>query len=341
MLDAYLQRVWYGGDARWLSWLLLPLSGVFGAAAALRRAAYRSGVFRTHRVARPVVVVGNLTVGGVGKTPFTIWLANRLAARGVRVGVVLRGYGGRSRAWPRDVTSATSVEEVGDEAVLIATRTPALVVAGPDRVADAQRAIERGAEIVLADDGLQHYRLARDREIAVIDAQRGLGNQRLLPAGPLREPARRLRGADLIVHTRRGEAPAPISAEPTRSVVAVASLADAHSLYDGQIRPLASFAGQHVHAVAAIGNPQAFFEALAAAGLFVDGRPLPDHANLTPTNVSFDDEAPVLMTEKDAVKCRAFADKRRLWAVRQELELDAAAGALVDAVVEPLLAARR
>jgi tetraacyldisaccharide 4'-kinase len=340
MLEAYLQRLWYGGEARWISWLLLPLAGVFGAAAAVRRAAYRSGVLRTHRVARPVVVVGNITVGGVGKTPFTIWLANRLAARGVRVGVVLRGYGGRSASWPREVTSATPVDEVGDEAVLIASRTPALVVAGPDRVADAQRAIERGAQIVLADDGLQHYRLARDREIAVIDAERSLGNRRLLPAGPLREPARRLSGAHLIVHTRRGATAEP-GAETDRSVVAVTALANAYSLHDGQVRPLAAFAGQRVHAVAGIGNPQAFFQALAAEGLLVDGRALRDHALLSPAAVSFGDDAPVLMTEKDAVKCRAFTDRRRLWAVRQELELDAADIARIDALLEPLLAASR
>jgi tetraacyldisaccharide 4'-kinase len=340
MPEAYFQRLWYGGASRWLSLLLLPLAAVFGAAAAARRAAYRRGVLQTHRVTRPVVVIGNITVGGVGKTPFTIWLANRLAARGVRVGVVLRGYGGRSGVWPREVTSATPADEVGDEAVLIATRTQALVVAGPDRVADAQRAVELGAQIVLADDGLQHYRLARDREIAVVDAQRGLGNRRLLPAGPLREPVERLNVVDLIVHTRRGDASHGVAAQ-ARSIVAVATLGDAHSLHDGQTRPLAAFAGSPVHAVAAIGNPHAFFAALAAQGLAVDARPLPDHAPLAPADVSFGDEAPVLMTEKDAVKCRAFPDKRRLWAVRQELELGPADSASIDALVEPLLATSR
>jgi tetraacyldisaccharide 4'-kinase len=337
MPDAYLQRLWYGGSARWLSLLLLPLAAVFGVVAAARRAAYRRGVLQTHRVSRPVVVIGNITVGGVGKTPFTIWLANRLAARGLRVGVVLRGYGGRSSVWPREVTSATPAGEVGDEAVLIATRTPAVVVTGPDRVADARRAIELGAQIVLSDDGLQHYRLARDREIAVVDAQRGLGNRRLLPAGPLREPAGRLTAVDLIVHTRRGNA-SDGPGTTVRSIVAVAVLGDAYSLHDGQMRPLAAFAGRPVHAVAAIGNPQAFFEALAARGLTVDARPLPDHAPLAPADVSFGDDAPVLMTEKDAVKCRVFADKERLWAVRQELEVDAAGSASVDALIDPLLA---
>jgi tetraacyldisaccharide 4'-kinase len=336
MPEAYLQRVWYGDAARWLSALLLPLAALFGLAAAARRAAYRRGWFRTHRLPRPVVVVGNITVGGVGKTPFIIWLANRLGARGVRVGVVLRGYGGRSRVWPQNVANSTPAAVVGDEAVLIATRTDAIVVAGPDRVADARRAIDLGAQIVLSDDGLQHYRLRRDREIAVVDAQRGLGNGRLLPAGPLREPPERLNAVDLIVHTRR--AGAGERTAPSRSVVAVAVLREAYSLHDGRTCALTAFAGRRVHAVAAIGNPQAFFEALAGAGLLVDARPLPDHAALTPPDVAFDDDEPVLMTEKDAVKCRAFGDRRRLWAVRQELELDASDSASVDAVIEPLLA---
>jgi tetraacyldisaccharide 4'-kinase len=339
MTEACLQRLWYGDAARWLSSLLLPLAAVFGLAAAARRAAYRRGVFQTQRLSRPIVVVGNITVGGVGKTPFIIWLANRLAARGVRVGVVLRGYGGRSETWPREVASSTPADEVGDEAVLIATRTPAIVVAGPDRVAAARRAIDLGAQIVLSDDGLQHYRLGRDREIAVVDAQRGLGNGRLLPAGPLREPPARLDAVDLVVHTRRGSAGE--TRLPGRSVIAVAALREAYSLEDGQTRALGAFAGRRVHAIAAIGNPQAFFEALAGAGLDVDARPLPDHAALTPADVAFADDAPVLMTEKDAVKCRGFADRRRLWAVRQELELDAADSASVDAVIEPLLATTR
>ncbi len=160
---------------------------------AVRRTAYRRGWSQSFRVSRPVIVVGNITVGGTGKTPMTIWLAERLQSRGVRVGIVLRGYGGTSTQWPRDVTNETSAEEVGDEAVLLARRTGRVVVAGPDRVAAANRAIERGAQVIVCDDGLQHYRLVRNLEIAVIDERRGLGNGRLLPAGPLREPPSRLK----------------------------------------------------------------------------------------------------------------------------------------------------
>ena len=174
----------------------------------MRRAAYGVGLFRSYRVDRPVLVVGNITVGGVGKTPLTIWLASSSRARGVRVGIILRGYGGTVADMAASRDRTYPVEEVGDEAALLAQRTSAIVVAGPDRVADARLAIELGAEVVLSDDGLQHYRLARDCEIAVIDEQRGLGNGRLLPAGPLRERRTRLSSVDLVVLTRRtsGEA---------------------------------------------------------------------------------------------------------------------------------------
>ena len=329
-MDAFLQRVWYERRSQWCSLLLLPLSWLFGAVAAFRRTAYRRGWFRSFRVTRPVIVVGNITVGGTGKTPMTIWLAEQLHARGLRVGIVLRGYGGTSTQWPCDVTDDTSAEEVGDEAVLLAKRTGALVVAGPDRVAAANRAIESGAEVIVCDDGLQHYRLARDLEIAVIDERRGLGNGRLLPSGPLREPASRLRNVDLKVLTRRSvSAGAGTRAWSAGAVIASPVLVDAVSLKTGERRPLSSFMGQRVHALAGIGNPQAFFDALSALGLTVDPHPLPDHAR--PTDIVFPEGVPVLMTEKDAVKCRPGSDASRLancWAVRLDItmsEIDAQA----------------
>jgi tetraacyldisaccharide 4'-kinase len=338
-MDAFLQRVWYEGRARWFSLLLLPLSWLFAAAVILRRAAYRRGWLQSFRVACPVIVVGNITVGGTGKTPMTIWLAEQLRSRGLRVGIVLRGYGGTSAQWPRDVAPNTSAEEVGDEAVLLAVRTRALVVAGPDRVAAAKRAIERGAQIILCDDGLQHYRLARDLEIAVIDERRGLGNGRLLPAGPLREPPSRLDGIDLKVLTRRS--PGQSDGSVANAVVASPVLGDAVSIGTGERRSLQSFAGAPVHAIAGIGNPQAFFDALLALGLTVDAHPLPDHARLTEANLSFPDAAPVLMTEKDAVKCPPGVDAARLancWAVRLDNALSEADAQVVHRLLERLLA---
>ena len=334
--DSFLQRVWYEREAQWLSFLLLPLSWLFGFVVACRRAAYRFGLLRRVRVARPVVVVGNITVGGTGKTPFTIWLASELQAHGVRVGIVLRGYGGNSSQWPRDVSSDLAPEEVGDEAVLLAKRTGAIVVAGPDRVAAAQRAIERGAGIVLSDDGLQHYRLARDREVVVIDGRRGVGNRQLLPAGPLREPVSRLAQADLRVVSWRDGSPRTIT-PVAATIQACARLADATALVSGETRPLESFKGARVHAVAAIGHPQQFFAALQQLGIEVAPHPLPDHARLTAADIQFADDLPVLMTEKDAVKCVRFADQRH-WAVRMDVVVSEQDATAVHAMLGRLIA---
>ena len=342
-MDTFLQRVWYERHARWFSLLLLPLSWLFAGIAAVRRAAYRRGWSQSFRVSRPVIVVGNITVGGTGKTPMTIWLAERLRARGVQVGIVLRGYGGTSTQWPRDVSGETSADEVGDEAVLLARRTGSLVVAGPDRVAAANRAIERGAAVIVCDDGLQHYRLARDLEIAVIDERRGLGNGRLLPAGPLREPPSRLHSVDLQVLTRRAQ-PASSSHNLPNAIVTTPALGDAVSLGTGERRSLQSFVGCRVHAVAGIGNPQAFFDALTGLGLAVDAHPLPDHARLTEADIAFPDDAPVLMTEKDAVKCPPGADASRLancWAVRLEVAISEADAQAIDRLLDRVLAANR
>ncbi len=329
-----MQRVWYDGHAPWLSLMLLPLSWLFGLIVACRRAAYRIGVLRPIRLARPVVVIGNVTVGGTGKTPFTIWLATQLLAKGVRVGIVLRGYGGASPHWPRDVSSDSAPEEVGDEAVLLATRTGAIVVAGPDRVAAARRAIERGAEIVLSDDGLQHYRLARAREIVVIDGRRGVGNRRLLPAGPLREPVSRLAEADLRVVSWRDGAARPLT--PVHATIqACARLSEATALVGGETRPLDAFKGSRVHAVAAIGHPQQFFAALQQRGIEVAPHALPDHARLSASDIRFPDQLAVLMTEKDAVKCRAIADQRH-WAVRMDVMVSEQDAAAVHAMLDRL-----
>lgn len=333
--DSFLQRVWYDREAQWVSFLLLPLSWLFGLVVVCRRAAYRLGLLRRIRVARPVVVIGNVTVGGTGKTPFTIWLATQLQAKGLRVGIVLRGYGGTSAHWPRDVSSESSSQEVGDEAVLLASRTAAIVVAGPDRVAAAQRAIECGAQIVLSDDGLQHYRLARDREIVVIDGRRSLGNRRLLPAGPLREPVSRLAQADLRVVSWRDGSPRPLTPAPA-TIQACARLVAATALVGGETRRLEAFKGLRVHAVAGIGHPQQFFAALQQVGIEVAPHPLPDHARLSAEDIRFSDDLPVLMTEKDAVKCVGVADHRH-WAVRMDVVVSEQDAAAVHAMLGRLL----
>jgi tetraacyldisaccharide 4'-kinase len=304
-LEAALQRLWYG--PRWLSLPLWPLGWLYRLVVALRRLLYRAGIFRVQRVAVPVVVVGNLTVGGTGKTPVAAWLARALGRRGHRVGVVLRGYGGRGTDRPRVVTTASDPAEVGDEAVLHALRAPQVVVVDGDRVAAARLAVEQGAEVVVCDDGLQHLRLARDCEIVVVDAARGLGNRRLLPAGPLREPAGRLERVQAVVLTERGESQPAIAPRQPLTVTARLRPGRAVNLLSNERRPLERFRDRPVHAVAGIGHPQAFFDGLSAAGLTTVQHPLPDHAPLDPEGLPFPPGATVLMTEKDAVKCRRFA----------------------------------
>lgn len=336
--DSFVQRLWYEGRAQWIAVLLAPFSWLFRWVVSVRRAAYRYGVFRSFQVSCPVIVVGNITVGGTGKTPFTLWLAHELQRRGKKVAIVLRGYGGRSARWPRDVRPDTAWEEVGDEAVLLARRSGAIVVAGPDRVAAARRAAELGAEVIVCDDGLQHYRLRRDCEIAIIDGRRALGNGRLLPAGPLREPGERLRSVDLVVINRRNSeraASEPGVPSAVRSIDVSARLGHATSLVGGTTRPLGSFSGERVGAVAAIGHPQAFFDALEQAGLDLEARPLPDHARIERDQIRFGD-AQVLMTEKDAVKCLAIADQRH-WSVALELDIGTTDQAVVHALVERVL----
>lgn len=309
-----LPAVWYG--ARPERWLLWPLSLLYRVVVAVRRRLYALGILQVHDLAPPVVVVGNITVGGTGKTPLVIWLAARLASAGRRPGIVTRGYGGRSNRWPQNVTAESDPGEVGDESVLLARRCGCPVAAGPDRVAAARLLEDAGVDVILSDDGLQHYRLGRRFEIVVIDAARGFGNDLLLPAGPLREPVARLDEVDAVVENL-----AP-GASPSRGRIAMRLIAQAAVALDsGERRPLESFRGATVHAVAGIGNPQRFFDQLAGFGLRVIGHPMPDHAYLSAADIRFADELPVLMTEKDAVKCRAIAGASH-WYVPVEASLD-------------------
>jgi tetraacyldisaccharide 4'-kinase len=325
-----LNALWYTRNP--LRWLLWPAAASFRALVAVRRRAYRSGWLESIDVGVPVIVVGNLTVGGTGKTPLTIWLAERLAEHGRRVGIVCSGYGGTSESWPVSVVSSSDALEVGDEAKLLARRAGCRVVAGPDRVAAARFLLRSGPlDIILSDDGLQHYRLRRAIEIAVVDGRRGLGNGLCLPAGPLREPASRLREVDAIVVNdgdfgHAGVARAKL--EPLR----------VEALGSGLTQSLDDFAGQTVHAVAAIGNPDRFFDLLEAARLDVEPHALADHARLATEDLSFGDDAPVLITEKDAVKCEGL-EVGNVWSVVTELKFASSDGERLIAALERLLEA--
>lgn len=303
-----LVEAWYGKRrSPWWTW---PLAALYGALTALRRALYRLGVLRNVRLPVPVIVIGNLTAGGTGKTPLTIALAEALRARGFRPGVVSRGHGGQRRA-PMLLGEAPDPAEVGDEPCLIhASGVP--VAVGRDRPAAARLLVAQGCDMVIADDGLQHYRLARDVEICVIDGTRRFGNSRLLPAGPLREPLRRLARVDLRVCN--GGAPLP-GEYPMQLVGGVAVTLDG-----SHRQPLSTFTGQRVHAVAAIGNPARFFATLRDAGIGVVEHAFPDHHAFTAAELAYGDDLPVLMTDKDAVKCRGFAQPN-WWRVPVRAEL--------------------
>ena len=293
--------------------LLAPLGWAVALFTVLRRGAYRAGMRRSRQVGCPIVVVGNLSAGGTGKTPLVIAIAKLLARRGLRVGVVCRGYRGSASRWPRQVRSDSDPNRVGDEAVLLARRTGGPVAAGPNRIAAARILFRRAkCDVILSDDGLQHLRLARDVEIVVVDGVRRHGNGRCMPAGPLREPLGRLASVDLVVVNGAAR-----SGELEMQLVA----GDAVSLVDaGQTRPLDSFRGAPVHAVCAIGHAERFFRTLEAHGMTIVRHPFPDHHPFREAEIRFPDGAPVVMTEKDAVKCERFADARH-WYVPVEAVL--------------------
>lgn len=296
--ESWFTDIWY--RRRRAPLWLLPASALFILLSGLRRLLYAAGLLRVQRLDVPVLVVGNIAVGGTGKTPFTLYLVRTLQALGRRPGVILRGYGGTAATAGR-VTADSDPVLCGDEAVLLARRAGCPVFIGRDRVAAARLLREHEAvDCIVSDDGLQHYRLGRDLEIAVVDGSRGLGNGARLPAGPLREPPGRLRTVDLLVVNGDGyrhEAALRMRLQPD----------DLVALDGSRSTGLAGFRGRRVHAVAGIGNPQRFFDTLHAAGIGVIPHPLPDHAVFEAGTLEFGDTLPVIMTEKDAVKCRHLA----------------------------------
>lgn len=283
------------------------LAGAYGIAVSARAGLYRRHWLRARRIGVPVLVVGNIVAGGSGKTPLTIAIVERLKAEGWTPGVASRGHGRDDAQVARSVDAATDPRLGGDEPVLLALRTRVPVRVDRDRVAAARALVDAGCDIVVCDDGLQHYRLQRDVEVEVIDARRRYGNGRLLPAGPLREPATRARrcdfhvlnlGADVDAQAGFGEWPMQLVAR------------EAQPLAGGRAKPLAAFAGERVHALAGIGDPERFFAMLRAAGLAVVPHAFSDHHAYSAADLQFASDLPVLMTEKDAVKCTGFATAR-------------------------------
>ena len=297
--------------------LLSPLAIMFAVISWLRRLAYRRGWLASVAVGVPVIVVGNITAGGSGKTPLTIWLVNWLRIQGYRPGVISRGYGGTARGCV-DVQTASIASEVGDEPLLIRFKTHAPVVVGRDRVAAARTLLARHPEVdvLVSDDGLQHYRLQRDIELAVIDAGTGLGNGWPLPAGPLREPGRRLKHVDAVIQVVRGAAQPRVDL-PVSSWRADYTAGLIYRLRAPQAtRMLHELPSQDWLAATGIGHPQGFFDMLQAAGIRFRPRAYSDHHAFQPHDLPAD--GAVVMTEKDAVKCVTFAG-RDWWAVQLDV----------------------
>nr|VFK34082.1 MAG: lipid-A-disaccharide kinase [Candidatus Kentron sp. MB]VFK76580.1 MAG: lipid-A-disaccharide kinase [Candidatus Kentron sp. MB] len=323
----FFPRVWYTAHHP-LGYALAPFSRLFCLAVSVRRFAYRQALFKAHHPGVPVVVVGNITTGGTGKTPLVVWLAHFLRRHGFRPAIVVRGYGGKAEYWPQWVNADTDPYLVGDEAVLLARRADCRVMASPDRVA-ATNVLpgQTNCNLILCDDGLQHYALARDVEIAVVDGDLGVGNGRCLPAGPLREPVSRLAEVDLVVrHTRGDEAIKPGVNPLGRTEYHMRLVPGAlRAVTDERIGSLEVLKKMPVHAVCGIGHPERFFGMLRALGFTIRPHAFPDHHAFRAEELAFGDGLPILMTEKDAVKCHRFA-KPNHWYLPVDAELDPALG---------------
>ncbi|AIR91584.1 tetraacyldisaccharide 4'-kinase [Pseudomonas cremoricolorata] len=322
-------HAWYAGHPALA--LLRPLEALYRRVVNARRDAFVSGARPGYRAPVPVIVVGNITVGGTGKTPMILWLIEHCRRRGLRVGVVSRGYGAKPPSLPWRVEAGQGAEQAGDEPLLIVRRTGAPLVIDPDRSRAVQALLAaQPLDLILCDDGLQHYRLARDLELVLIDAARGLGNGRCLPAGPLREPAERLAEVDAVLCNGASTDSATGFAFQLMPSALV-------NLRSGERRALDHFPpGQALHAVAGIGNPQRFFNTLQA----LDWQPLPhpfaDHAQFSREALSFSPSLPLVMTEKDAVKCQAFAADD-WWYLAVEAQPSAAFTAWFDDQLQRLL----
>lgn len=304
-----MQKIWYQ-PGLW-SQVLAPLGWLFQLAVRIRSGLYKVGIFRVRRLAVPVIIVGNINVGGTGKTPLVIWLSQRLRREGLVPGILSRGYGGNAGDGPELVMLSSDPAQVGDEPLVLARRSGCRVAVGSDRATAAKLLIKEGVNVLICDDGLQHLQLHRDFEILVVDGERGFGSGRCLPAGPLREPLTRAASVDMIVQNGGDKLLLSPPGVPTlkmnlRQLVAV-------PLAGGETKRLAEFRGKPVHALAGIGNPERFFRQLEQQGLEVIRHPFPDHARLGMDDILFMDDCIVLMTEKDAVKCVDFADQRHFF----------------------------
>lgn len=324
-----LLAAWYTGHPALA--LLRPLEALYRWVVKRKRRRFLNDQRASYRAPVPVIVVGNITVGGTGKTPMILWLIEHCRQRRLRVGVVSRGYGAKPPQLPWRVTADQAAEQAGDEPLLIVQRTGVPLMTDPDRARAVQALLaSEHLDLILCDDGMQHYRLARDLELVLIDAARGLGNRRCLPAGPLREPVERLEAADAVLFNGAEQDTAEgfgFRLQPSALV----------NLRTGERRALDHFsAGQRLHAVAGIGNPQRFFNTLQGLGWQPLPHPFADHAQFSAQNLAFTPPLPLVMTEKDAVKCRSFAAEN-WWYLAVEAQPTPAFGTWFDLQLQRLL----
>jgi len=296
-LQKTLENIWYKqGKGKYL---LLPLSALYCSINRLQRWLQTP---KQNRLPCPIIVVGNITVGGTGKTPLVIYLTKLLQQQGYKPGIITRGYGGNAKYWPQQVTADSNARMIGDEALLMAIRTGVPVYAGPKRMETVKECLHSHyCDVIISDDGMQHYKLPRDIQIAVIDGERKLGNGLCLPAGPLREKKERLEKCDLIIVN--GE-----KHEQKKWIEMKMSASKLINLKTGEIKHLQHFAKKNINAVTGIGNPQRFYHTLEQAGLKLQQHSFPDHYQFQENDLKLSNDFPILMTEKDAVKCKPFAD---------------------------------
>jgi tetraacyldisaccharide 4'-kinase len=319
-----LEKHWYRLSP--LHLLLGPVSLIFRALSAIRRRLYRIGVLHSSKLPVPVIIIGNINVGGTGKTPFTLWLAQQLLDNGWHPAIISRGYTKAKHQRPdipHSVEKTDSPDEVGDEPLLMVQRDLCPVWIGRNRVAVAHALLQAHPEcdVILSDDGLQHYRLQRDLEIVVVDGKRGFGNGLLLPAGPLREPVSRLQSADMVV-VNGG------SAKAGEYAMHLSGSSFYNLLNPDKSLPANAFAEQRVHAIAGIGHPERFFSHLLQLGISAQTHAFPDHHRYTAADIMFGDAEAILMTEKDAVKCATFATEQ-CWVLRVDAQIDPALAQLI------------
>ncbi len=276
-----------------ISWLLSPLALIYHTVATTRKSLYKNGTLKSTKLSVPVIVVGNITVGGTGKSPMVGWLAELLQAQGFKPGIISRGYKGSLNSTPTLLNDQHTAQEVGDEPLMLFHRLQIPIVICRDRVKAGEYLIEQtDCNMIISDDGLQHYALDRDMEIIMVDGNRRFGNEMCLPAGPLRELKSRCETTPWIVYTQDDSMPYNLHLDPeflTRTE---------------REQPLTSLKGRTVHAVAGIGNPERFFSLLRRLGATVIPHPMPDHHCYTESDLQFDDDHWVVMTSKDCVKCK-------------------------------------